>query len=67
MVDKNLVTALAADQSVVRDYSEDNVNYDYVDNNEQDAEFTEVSHKDKAEKAMEATVEKIAEKSKGNE
>lgn len=67
VVDKNLVTALAADQSVVRDFSEDNVNYDYVDNNAQDAEFTVVSHKDKAEKAMEATVEKIAEKSKGNE
>ena len=67
VVDKNLVTALAADQSVVRDFSEDNVNYDYVDNDAQDAEFTEVTHKEKADKAMEATVEKIAEKSKGNE
>ena len=67
VVDKNLVTALAADQSVVRDFSEDNVNYDYVDNGAQDAEFTEVTHKDKADAAIDATLNKINEKAKGNE
>ena len=67
VVDKNLVTALAADQSVVRDFSEDNVNYDYADNDAQDAEYTDVTHKDKANAAIDATLNKINEKAQDNE
>ena len=59
VVDKNLVTALSADQSVVRDFGDGNASFDYVDNETEDAEFSEVSHKEKADKALEATINKI--------
>ena len=65
IVDKNLAVALQADQAVIREFNNENQTYDYVDNETQDAEYTEVTHKDKADAAIDATLNKINEK--GNE
>lgn len=63
IVDKNLAVALQADQAVIREFNNENQTYDYVDNETQDAEYTEVTHKDKADAAIDATLNKINEKS----
>lgn len=65
IVDKNLAVALQADQAVIREFNNETQTYDYVDNETQDAEYTEVTHKDKADAAIDATLNKINEK--GNE
>ena len=65
IVDKNLAVALQADQAVIREFNNENQTYDYVDNETQDAEYTEVTHKDKADAVIDATLNKINEK--GNE
>ena len=65
IVDKNLAVALQADQAVIREFNNENQTYDYVDNETQDAEYTDVTHKDKADAAIDATLNKINEK--GNE
>lgn len=65
IVDKNLAVALQADQAVIREFNSENQTYDYVDNDTQDAEYTDVTHKDKADAAIDATLNKINEK--GNE
>ena len=67
IVDKNLAVALQADQAVIREFNNENQTYDYVDNETQDAEFTDVTHKDKADAAVDATLSKINEKAQGNE
>ena len=59
IVDKNLTTALEADQSVVRNFDNENMGYEYVDNETQDAEFTEVTPEEKAAAAMAETEAKI--------
>lgn len=59
IVDKNLTTALEADQSVVRNFDNENMGYEYVDNDTQDAEFTEVTPEEKAAAAMAETEAKI--------
>lgn len=63
IVDKNLAVALQADQAVIREFNNENQTFDYVDNETQDAEYTEVTHKDKADAAIDATLNKINEKS----
>ena len=65
IVDKNLAVALQADQAVIREFNNENQTYDYVDSDTQDAEYTDVTHKDKADAAIDATLNKINEK--GNE
>ena len=67
IVDKNLAVALQADQAVIREFNNENQTYDYVDNETQDAEFTDVTHKEKADAAVDATLSKINEKAQGNE
>ena len=63
IVDKNLAVALQADQAVIREFNNETQTFDYVDNETQDAEYTEVTHKDKADAAIDATLNKINEKS----
>ena len=65
IVDKNLAVALQADQAVIREFNNENQTYDYVDSETLEAEYTEVTHKDKADAAIDATLNKINEK--GNE
>ena len=56
---RHLRLALDADQAIIRDFDGQNASFDYEDNPIQDAEFTEVKPKDKADAAMSETEKAI--------
>lgn len=64
IANKHLRLALDADQSIVRDFDGQNGSFDYEDNPIQDADFTVVTPRDKADEAINETINKINENAK---
>lgn len=61
IANRNLRLALDADQAIVRDFDGENGSFDYEDNPIQDADFTIVDPKAKADASIDETMKKINE------